>query len=51
MDILDLEEIEYCAQEAMGIFLDEHSDIWHTLDVPFEEIAESCEYIIEEVNN
>lgn len=51
IDILDLAEIEYCAEEAMGVFLDEHGDIWNTLDVPFDKIVDSCEYIIEEVSN
>lgn len=48
VDISDLNEVEYCASECCGQFLDEHEDIWNALDTPFETIAEACEYIIEE---
>lgn len=49
VDISDKEEMDYCADEACGIYLDMHGDIWNTLSTPFETIAEACEYIIEEV--
>jgi hypothetical protein len=49
VDITDLDEVEMAADECCGQYLDMHNDIWHTLDVDFEIIADSCHYIIEEV--
>ena len=53
IDISDLEEVNYCANEACGVYLDLHGDLICALtpECTFEEIAEAREYIIEEVNN
>ena len=50
VDMSDLEEIEYCAEECCGQYLDMHGDIINTLDVNWETFAEACYYTIEEVN-
>jgi hypothetical protein len=49
VDLSDLDEVEMAAEECCGEYLDMHSDLWHTLDVDFEMIADECHYIIEEV--
>lgn len=49
VDIKDIDEVEMCADECCGQYLDMHNDVWHTLDTNFEEIAEACWYTIEEV--
>ena len=53
VDLADLEEVEYCAEECCGIYLDMHTDAFHALcpDLTDEEIAEACFYTIEEVVN
>ena len=49
VDLSDLDEVEIAAAECCGEYLDMHSDLWNTLDVDFETIADECYYIIEEV--
>lgn len=49
VDLSDLDEVEMAAEECCGEYLDMHSDLWNTLDVDLEVIAEECFYIIEEV--
>ena len=49
VDISDLAEVEMCASECMGAYLEMHEDVWHTLDVSFDTIADACFYSIEEV--
>ena len=53
VDLSDLQEVENCANECCGNFLDTHGDIIYAMlgDVPFEQIAEACYYTIEEVTN
>jgi hypothetical protein len=51
VDVSDLEEMEYCAEECVGQYLDMHTDIINRLDVDFETLAEACYYSIEEVSN
>ena len=50
IDISDAEEIEYCAEECCGQYLDMHGDIINSLDVDWDIFAEACYYMIEEVN-
>lgn len=51
VDLNDLQEVEYCAEECMGQYLDMHGDLIYakTPDVDSEVIAEACDYMIEEV--
>ena len=51
VDTSDLEEMEMAADECCGEYLDLHGDLIHALtpDVEWEDLAESCWYIIEEV--
>lgn len=52
VDIEDLNEVDYCAEECVGQYLEMHEDAIHELDVAFETVAESCFYIAEqEVEN
>jgi hypothetical protein len=50
VDIKDIDEVEACAAECCGQYLDMHGDIWYMVDVDMEEIAEACWYMIEEVS-
>lgn len=49
VDITDKEEIDAIAEECCGNFLDNHNDVFNTLDIDFETFAEACTYTIEEV--
>lgn len=51
VDFSDLEELEYCADECCGEYLEMHSDIikQDLPDLTDEIIAEACSYTIEEV--
>lgn len=51
IDTSDLQEMEYCAEECCGQYLELHGDLIcaMTPDVNFETIAQACTYLIEEV--
>lgn len=51
VNISDPEEVECCAQECCGQYLDMHSDIINTIDADWDSIADACNYIIEEVSD
>ena len=53
VDISDKNEMEYCAEECCGQYLDMHGDIYNAVlaDVDWETFAEACYYTIEEVSN
>ena len=50
IDISDLEELEMAADECCGQYLDMHGDAIHATcpDIPWETLAEACEYVVEE---
>ena len=52
VDISDFDEVDYCAEEACGKFLNEYRDALFATcpDLDWETIADACEYLIEEVN-
>lgn len=52
VDISDPDEVEMCADECCGNYLDMHHDIIiaNCPDIASEELAEACYYIIEEVS-
>ena len=52
VDMSDFEEVEMAAEECCGEYLDMHADAINATcpDVSFEEVAEACSYIIEEVS-
>lgn len=51
VDIADLNEVEMCADECMGAYLEMHHDLIMALtpDLTFEKLAEACYYTLEEV--
>ena len=49
VDISDLAEVEMCASECMGVYLEMHEGVWPTIDASFDVIADSCFYTLEEV--
>ena len=51
IDISDKEEMEYCAEECVGQYLEMHNDIINTLDADWDSVVEACYYSIEEVNS
>ena len=52
VDFSDLQELEYCAEECCGEYLNMHHDVIriNLPDLTDETIAEECNYMIEEVN-
>ena len=52
VDISDFDEVDYCAEEACGKFLDEYRDTLFATcpDLDWETIAAACEYLIQEVD-
>jgi len=50
VDISSQEEMEYCAEECVGAYLDDHHDLYIALcsDIEFDLFAEACYYLIEE---
>ena len=49
VDISDLAEVEMCASECMGAYLEMHEGVWATIDASFDVIADACFYTLEEV--
>jgi len=51
VDITNKEEMEYCAEECVGAYLDMHADVIFAKlpDVNSDEIYDACYYTIEEV--
>lgn len=51
VDISDLEEMEYCAEECVGQYMDMHEDMarGYCPDISYEDLVEACYYSIEEV--
>lgn len=51
VDMSDLNEVDYCAEECVGQYLEAHEDVIHAKcpDINFETIAEKCYYFVEEV--
>ena len=51
VDISDEDEIEYCAYECCGQYLEMHADAIHALcpDLDSETIEEACYFIVEEI--
>ena len=48
VDISDLAEMEYAAEECVGAYMDAHSDIAHSItDLDMETIESECFYMIE----
>lgn len=52
VDISDMNEVEYCAEECCGAYLDMHHDVirMECPDISSEEIEEACEFIVERVD-
>lgn len=49
VDVSDYDEMEYCAEECVGEYLDMHADVIHSLDVSYDALYDECYYSIEEV--
>ena len=49
VDITDLAEVEMCASECMGAYLEMHEGVWPTIDASFDVIVDACFYTLEEV--
>ena len=49
VDIADLAEVEMCAPECIGAYLEMHEGVWPTIDASFDAIVDACFYSIEEV--
>ena len=52
VDTSDTEEMDYCAEECIGAYIDMHGDAIFALapDVDSEELYEACYYEIEEMD-
>ncbi len=51
VDILDKEEMEYCAEECVGQYLEMHNDLINILDADWDSVVEACYYSLEEVSS
>lgn len=49
VDILDLEEIDYCVSECIGHFLENHEYDLNQFEVSLDTLVDNCYYTIEEV--
>lgn len=49
VDITDLQEVEMCASECMGKYLD-NEPLWYATNATWDEIVDSCVYTVEEVD-
>jgi hypothetical protein len=52
VDLSDLDEVEMAAEECCGEYLNLHGDLIQALtpDLDWEQLADACSYIIEEVS-